>query len=413
MTRRWTTFFAAAVLVSATAVVGTAQQESIEELRARAEQGDADAQNNLGIRYDQGEGVPQDDVEAVRLFRLAADQGNAYAQFNLGLMYDRGDGVPQDHAEAVRLFRLAADQGNAEGQWALGTSYSGGRGVPQDYVQAHKWFNLAASRSTGFLRENTADLRELVRTRLTPDQLAEAQRLAREWTPRVTTEPGGIAPRIEDAPPSVGQGGTGTAFIVDPNGVLLTAHHVIDRATSVTVSCNGRPPVPANVTSSSPAIDLAVLTAASDLGTDTFLRLASTQQPALGDEVFTVGYPTPSLLGRDPKYTNGTVSALSGVGGDASFMQISVPVQPGNSGGPLVNQDGEVIGVVVATADAPAFIQATDSIPQNINWAVKSVFASALFTPPAANAGTDVAPADVIAHVTDATCLVEATGSAQ
>lgn len=129
--------------------------------------------------------------------------------------------------------------------------------------------------------------------------------------------------------------------------------------------------------------------------------------------MFTVGYPTPSLLGCDPKYTNGTVSALSGVGGDASFMQISVPVQPGNSGGPLVNQNGEVIGVVVATADAPAFLRATDSIPQNINWAVKSVFASALFTPPAANAGTDVAPADVIAHVTDATCLVEATGSAQ
>ncbi len=207
--------------------------------------------------------------------------------------------------------------------------------------------------------------------------------------------------------------GTGTAFVVDPSGVLLTAHHVIDQATSITVSCNGRPPVPVTVTSSSPTVDLAVLTAASGLGTDTFLRLTPTQQPALGDEVFTVGYPTPALLGRDPKYTNGTVSALSGVGGDASFMQISVPVQPGNSGGPLLNQNGEVIGIVVATADAPAFIQATDSIPQNINWAVKSVFASALFTPPAANAGTDVAPADVIAHVTDATCLVEATGAAQ
>ena len=242
----------------------------------------------------------------------------------------------------------------------------------------------------------------------------EAERIAEELgRAGAIAEPGVVAPRIEDAPPSVGQGRTGTAFIVDPNGVLLTAHHVIDRAASITVSCNGRAAVPVTVTSSSPTVDLAVLTAGSDLGTDTFLRLASTQQPALGDEVFTVGYPTPALLGRDPKYTNGTVSALSGVGGDASFMQISVPIQPGNSGGPLVNQNGEVIGVVVATADAPAFIRATDSIPQNINWAVKSVFASALFTSPAANAGTDVAPADVIAHVTDATCLVEATGAAQ
>ena len=64
--------------------------------------------------------------------------------------------------------------------------------------------------------------------------------------------------------------------------------------------------------------------------------------------MFTIGYPTPSLLGRDPKYTNGTVSALSGVGGDASFMQISVPVQPGNSGGPVLTEQGQVIGLVVS-----------------------------------------------------------------
>ena len=200
---------------------------------------------------------------------------------------------------------------------------------------------------------------------------------------------------------------TGTAFFVDPSGVLLTAHHVVDRATSITVSCDGRAPVIATVTSSSPAVDLAVLTAVGDLGTNTYLALSPTQQPALGDDVFTIGYPTPGILGRDPKYTNGTVSALSGVEGDASFLQISVPVQPGNSGGPLVNEQGEVIGVVVATADAPTFIRATDSIPQNINWAVKSVFASALFTPPTGRMPS-IDPDEVIQYVTEATCLVEA-----
>ena len=135
--------------------------------------------------------------------------------------------------------------------------------------------------------------------------------------------------------------------------------------------------------------------------------------PSLGDTVFTVGYPTPDLLGTDPKYTNGTVSALSGLRGDASFLQISVPIQPGNSGCPLVNEDWDVIGVVVATASAPAFIRVTDSIPQNINWAVKSAFASVLFTPPSA----DVAPAterdDIIERVQEATCLVRVTSPAQ
>jgi len=111
-------------------------------------------------------------------------------------------------------------------------------------------------------------------------------------------------------------------------------------------------------------------------GTNAFLRLPPQAVPGLGDTVFIIGYPTPDLLGTDPKYTNGTVSALSGLRGDASFLQISVPIQPGSSGGPLGNDEGDVVGVVVATADAPTFMEAADSIPQNINWAVKSVFAS-------------------------------------
>lgn len=214
-------------------------------------------------------------------------------------------------------------------------------------------------------------------------------------------------------PPAVA-GGTGTAFIVHPDGLLLTAHHVIEHATSIAVSCDGQPAVPAVVTANSPAIDLALLEAAGDLGTESFLRLSPQRVPLLGDRVFTVGYPTPSLLGPDPKYTNGTVSALSGPGGDASYLQISVPVQPGNSGGPLVNEEtGDVIGVVVAAADVPIFYEATDSIPQNINWAVKSVFASALFAPPLDDVMSVTDSDNLIARVTEATCLVEVTGPAQ
>ena len=76
-------------------------------------------------------------------------------------------------------------------------------------------------------------------------------------------------------------------------------------------------------------------------------------------------------------------------------------------------ETGDVIGVVVSTADAPAFIEATDSIPQNINWAVKSVFASALFAPPSDDVTSPTNSDDVIARVTEATCLVEVTGPAQ
>jgi len=224
----------------------------------------------------------------------------------------------------------------------------------------------------------------------------------------------GTSSRVRGRPPgSKLKNTSGTAFIVHPDGLLLTAHHVIDEGTSITVSCNGQPAVPAAVTSSSPAVDLALLEADGDLGTASFLRLSPQRVPSLGDIVFTVGYPTPDLLGTDPKYTNGTVSALSGLRSDASFLQISVPIQPGNSGGPLVNEDGEVVGVVVSTADAPAFILATDSIPQNINWAVKSVFASALFTPPSASVTSASAREDIIEGVTEATCLVRVAKLAQ
>ena len=180
MTRQWTTCFAAVLLV-AIAGVGTAQPESIEELRARAEQGDADAQSSLGLAYATGRGVSQDDAEAARWYRLAANQGEALAQYNLGFAYATGRGVPQDDAEAVRCYRLAGDQGNPSGQLNLGLMYATGRGVPQDYVQAYMWLSLSASRSSGETRDSAANSRDRAASRLTPDQLAEAQRLASEW----------------------------------------------------------------------------------------------------------------------------------------------------------------------------------------------------------------------------------------
>ena len=172
-----------AVLV-ALGVPVQAQTPRIDALRALAEQGDAEAQRNLGIMYDNGQGVPQDYAEAARWFRLAADQGVASAQFNLGVMYDDGRGVPQDDVQAVRWYRLAADQGDARAQNELGFMYTLGEGVPQDYVQAHMWLNLAASRSTGELREARVRSRDLIAGQLTPAALNEAQRLARNGTPR-------------------------------------------------------------------------------------------------------------------------------------------------------------------------------------------------------------------------------------
>ena len=119
----------------------------------------------------------QDDIDQLR---LKADQGDASAQFNLGFSYGQGKGILQDNKEAVRWFLAAADQGFAKAQLGLGVMYGNGQGVPQDYSQAHIWFNLAASDLTGDDREMAAENRDLMAEDMTSEQIAEAQRLARE-----------------------------------------------------------------------------------------------------------------------------------------------------------------------------------------------------------------------------------------
>ena len=124
---------------------------------------------------------------AVAACRRLGDQGLAFAQFNLGVMYDNGQGVLQDYTEAVTWFRKAADQGHAPAQADLGVMYAHGQGVPQDYVQAHKWFNLAAARlpaSDAEMRNLAVKERDAVAAKMTPAQIAEAERLAREWRPK-------------------------------------------------------------------------------------------------------------------------------------------------------------------------------------------------------------------------------------
>ena len=155
--------------------------ESLEALRKGAEQGDAVAQVKLGVGYELGEGVPQDYAEAVRWYRKAAEQGAAPAQFNLGRMYNSGQGVPQDYAEAALWYRKAAEQGHARAQFLLGTMYGLGKGVPRDYVQAHKWLNLAASLASGEAQTEMTKVRDIFAGKMTAQQMAEAQRLAREW----------------------------------------------------------------------------------------------------------------------------------------------------------------------------------------------------------------------------------------
>jgi TPR repeat protein len=124
-----------------------------------------------------------DYAAALGIIRPLAEEGNVAAQFNLGVMYQLSHGVPQDNEAAVSWYRKAAEQGLAQAQYNLGVMYANGEGVEQDYAAAHMWFNLAAASRN----KNAMKARDIVAAQLTPAQVAEAEKLAREWKPTSTS----------------------------------------------------------------------------------------------------------------------------------------------------------------------------------------------------------------------------------
>lgn len=153
--------------------------KALQIWRPLADEGFPTAQVNLGLMYENGRGVQQDYAEAAQWFRKAADRGDAQGQLNLGRLYRLGQGVPQNRIDAAKWYRNAANQGLAKAQNNLAIMYATGQGIPQDHVQAHVLFTLAAARGTQDALKN----RDLLAVNMTPAQIAEAQRLAREWKP--------------------------------------------------------------------------------------------------------------------------------------------------------------------------------------------------------------------------------------
>ena len=119
---------------------------SMEQMRSAAENGDPKAQVALGKAYADGDGVPQDETEAVNWYRLAAERGDAEGQVSLGIMYSRGRGVPQDRAEAVRWYRMAAEQGYPRGEASLGEMIYAGLGIPKDEAAGLRWIRSAVEK---------------------------------------------------------------------------------------------------------------------------------------------------------------------------------------------------------------------------------------------------------------------------
>lgn len=211
---------------------------------------------------------------------------------------------------------------------------------------------------------------------------------------------------VEDTrPPSQAETRTGTGFAVAEDGLIVTAYHVIKDAKSIKVFYSKDSFVSATVVHGDPVNDLATLRI-SKLTPD-FLQLTPMWSVKMGDKVFTIGFPVNSLLGREAKYTEGVVSALSGLEDAPSFLQTTVPIQPGNSGGALVSEKGEVVGVITSTAAILPFVKETGALPQNINWAVKVDYLRPLLKLPKAEQKEFSSRDELIEHVKKSTFFIE------
>jgi len=135
--------------------------QDFESVKRAAEQGQAVAQNNLGVMYDNGQSVTQSYAEAVKWYRKAAEQGQALAQYNLGVMYEKGQGLAQNEAEAVKWYRKAAEQGYVDAQYNLGVMYEKGQGVAKSYAEAVKWYRKAAEQGDADAQGALEDMKNL------------------------------------------------------------------------------------------------------------------------------------------------------------------------------------------------------------------------------------------------------------
>jgi len=248
----------------------------------------------------------------------------------------------------------AAKQGNVDAQINLGIKYYKGEGLKRNYIKAYAWLNTALDKGT--MRESRSiQVRHginILEAKMTPQQIAIAQ----SYDPLKQTRE--VKKKSEDKKTNASQGYTGTGFFVDKSTVL-TNNHVVKNCKSIELVRKGYKST-AKINAQDSINDLAILEAAKTNSSS--LNFRAGKGIRIGNDIIVIGYPLGYILGSGIKLTTGNVSALTGLINDTTRMQLTAPVQPGNSGGALLDTSGNVVGVVVAQLKKG----------QNVNLAIKS-----------------------------------------
>ena len=327
-----------------------------------AQQGHVSAQINLAVMYDHGTGVTEDVEYALSWYQAAARQGSAIAQYNLGLFLVHRNILTTTNEDGLYWLFKAAAQDYADAQYQVGLMYAEGIAGPSKKADAAQWLyqagvNYLSRGDTEGARSAVAALR----------QIGSAHQLSLQLESQLTDQsdvPQQLFDEMLETDVS-----TGTAWITT-SGYAVTNHHVVSGKQSIVLVNSQGEELPATVVSSDEVDDIALLRVDEQAKLPAALPLACASAQ-LGSSVFTIGFPRVDVMGTTPKLSLGIISSVNGLYDDPASYQISVPVQPGNSGGPLLNMRGEVVGLItsmlgtVETADGKS-----QPIP-NINYALK------------------------------------------
>lgn len=327
-----------------------------------ARQGSTDAQINLGVMYDYGKGVVEDPEVAAHWYRQAAEQGNASAQYNLGQLYLAGRGVKKDASKAVYWLQQSADHGFAIASYHLGIVYSDGKSFAKQPARAVEWFYQAGVKylQEGELDKSVDSLKAIKKIAPRHAKVQELEQLLAKSAPYL---------KPDTSLDIFTNKSSGTAWPV-ASGYAVTNNHVVAENTHVTLIDSQGNEIRARVVIRDKENDVALLAVIEDKKLPPALPL-SNKHARLGASVFTIGFPRVDVMGKTPKLTDGIISSVNGLRGNPRNYQISVPVQPGNSGGPLLNMNGEVVGIVTSMLGTTNGNSGTTTYLPNISYALK------------------------------------------
>ena len=177
-----------------------------------------------------------------------------------------------------------------------------------------------------------------------------------------------------------GDNATGTGFMFSSSDYVITSYHVVHGSKSISVRLTNGERIDATIAVKDTNNDIAILKLSkSPTSRQNIITLGDSTSVKTGDRVFTYGFPLVDLLGhQEPRYSEGFVNSLSGMSNDPRLFQVSIPIQPGNSGGPVFNEKGELIGIATSSIDSVQTQKVFGATPQNVNFAIKSSYINSL-----------------------------------